>query len=45
MRQWWAPRDLLGVAGERVITQESSVAETVELVARELEATGGEFHG
>jgi predicted kinase len=37
MKQWWVPRDLLGVAGERVITQELSLAETVELVARELE--------
>jgi predicted kinase len=37
MRTWWLPRDLLGIAGERVVPEESSLAETVELIARELD--------
>lgn len=37
MRIWWLPRDLLGIAGERVVPEESSLAETVELIARELD--------
>ena len=37
MRSWWLPRDLLGIAGERVVPEESSLAETVDLIARELD--------
>jgi predicted kinase len=37
MKKWWLPRDLLGVAGERVISEELSQAATVDLVARELD--------
>ncbi len=36
MRDWFLPRDLLGLAGERVVGPELSLAETVELVAGEL---------
>lgn len=37
MKKWWLPRDLLGVTGERVISEELSLAATVDLVARELD--------
>jgi predicted kinase len=36
MRGWFRPRDLLGVADERVIPHDSSLEETVDLVSREL---------
>jgi hypothetical protein len=37
MRQWWLRRDLLGTAGERVVAEGSTLAETVALVARDLD--------
>jgi predicted kinase len=37
MRQWYLPRDLLGVAGERVIGEDSSQAETLAEVAGNLD--------
>jgi predicted kinase len=37
MRTWWLPRDLLGVAGEQVITEELPLAETVDLVSQVLD--------
>ncbi|GAA0901474.1 kinase [Pseudonocardia zijingensis] len=36
MREWFLPRDLLGLPGERLIPQTASVAEAVALVSREL---------
>lgn len=37
MREWFLPRDLLGVPGERIVDQGLSQAETVALVAGELD--------
>jgi predicted kinase len=37
MREWFLPRDLLGLDCERVVGPELSLAETVELVAGELD--------
>jgi predicted kinase len=37
MRAWWLPHDVLGVAGEQVITEELSLAATIDLVSRELD--------
>ena len=37
MREWFLPRDLLGVPGERVVDEGLSLPETIELVAAELD--------
>jgi predicted kinase len=37
MREWFLPRDLLGVDQERVVDEGLSLAETIELVAGELD--------
>ena len=36
MREWFLPRDLLGIEGERIIDQGLTTEETIELVAAEL---------
>jgi hypothetical protein len=37
MREWFLPRDLLGIDGERIVDKGRSLTETVELVAAELD--------
>jgi predicted kinase len=40
MRGWYAPRDLLGIDGERVVPETSTLEATVELIGRVVGAPG-----